>query len=303
MDVINEAKRSKVAIPENIRFITAGDKFTEAWRVSLLELIHAKDPLRAIVSIYGSADAGVLGYETPLSIFLRQTAMGGNQELRKILFGESVNEPALVQYDPEVIFFEESKGELLFTTNTAAPLIRYNIHDVGRVISFDEMKEILKERDLLKTAQQKKLLKWNLPFIVKDGRNDVAVTFYALNIYPENIKSGLDDRKIKKFISGQFFAFNRNANHNKKQELCVNVELAQGINPKEKIRKELQVSIVDTLVKQNIEYRKLHSIFGKRAWPRINLVPFGTKHFYSVGIRGILGVNGKKLKILDIKKA
>ncbi len=298
MDVVNEAIRRKIPLRANTRFITAGDKFTEAWRTSLMELVGGRDPLRIVVSIYGSADAGVLGCETPLSTLLRREA-GVNKALAAELFGDDPTEPALVQYDPAAIFFEEEGGELLFTTNTASPLIRYNIHDTGKIISFEEMKGVLKNHGLLGRAKAAGMDRLRMPFLIKRARNDVAVTFYALNIYPENIKAGLEDRRVKKYVSGQFFAFNKNIHHNKQQELCINVELASGVRPGKTTEKAIRESITGNLIAQNIEYRKLYSVLRDRALPKLKVVSFGAKHFYDPHVPGLVGIKGKKIKMLQ----
>lgn len=299
MDAVNEAIRRNIPLPHHVKFITAGDKFTEAWRTSLFKLVRAKDALRTLVSIYGSADAGVLGYETPISIFLRGESLR-NAGLRKNLFGDEPVLPALVQYDPESIFFEESNGELFFTTGTAAPLIRYNIHDIGKIYSWEQMKVLLEQFGLTTQATRAEFSRWKMPFLVKKGRNDVAVTFYALNVYPENIKAGLDDHRVAKFTSGQFFAFNRNVNREKKQELCVNVELKQGVRENRSMVNAVQKSIVDNLIALNIEYRKLHSILGDASLPKVKLFSFGTGSFYkSSNARGLVGIQGKKMRIRE----
>lgn len=53
----------------NLKFILAGEVFSEEWRSMIMRRcsISSSD----IVAIYGTADAGILGCETPLSIELR----------------------------------------------------------------------------------------------------------------------------------------------------------------------------------------------------------------------------------------
>ncbi len=65
-------------------------------------------------SLYGTADAGVLGNETPLSIEIRRASGGPPRRRRRELF-QADRLPTLVQYDPAVRYFEESDGTLLFT--------------------------------------------------------------------------------------------------------------------------------------------------------------------------------------------
>lgn len=298
MDVVTAAIKAKIPLPSGAKFITAGDKFTEEWRDSFLKLVNIKDPTRSIVSIYGSADAGVLGYETPAAIMLRRKA-NGDPAFRAALFGDEAILPALVQYDPGQIFFEEHNGELMFTTNAGTPLIRYNIHDIGTIVPWEAMDALMKKFTIKRHANGKDLFKKKLPFIVKKGRNDVAVTFYALNIYPENIKAGLVDRRVKHLVSGQFFAFNKDVDDNRKQKLCVNIELAQGVRSSEAVQRAVEKAIEQNLITTNIEYRKLTSAIGKTAAPVIKLFAYGGDRFHREKAPGLIGITGKKIKILN----
>jgi hypothetical protein len=109
----------------------------------------------------------------------------------------------------------------------------------------------------------------------------------------------LDDPRAHRFVSGQFFAFNRNVDHERKQELCVDVELAPGVKPHKSISAAIKKSIVDKLIAQNIEYRKLYSTLRDRALPKLGVVPFGKKNFAHQNVRGLVGINGKKVKMFE----
>src|SRR5690242_18166789 len=63
--------------PFNVKLVMAGEVFSETWRDLVAErlgvgLNQGGDPLRFGASIYGTADAGVLGQETPVSIAIRR---------------------------------------------------------------------------------------------------------------------------------------------------------------------------------------------------------------------------------------
>ena len=93
------------------------------------ERAGVQDPCYSSASLYGTADAGVLGNETPLSIFIRRF-LAEHPEAARQLFGES-RLPTLVQYDPISRYFETKEGTLLFTGDNGIPLIRYHISDEG----------------------------------------------------------------------------------------------------------------------------------------------------------------------------
>ncbi|MEK7066767.1 MAG: hypothetical protein AAB949_00105 [Patescibacteria group bacterium] len=299
MDVIHESFKKGIKFDnQNVKILTAGDKFSESWRDSVLKLINKKDEPDSLVSIYGSADAGFLGHETPLSIFLRRESLK-NKKLYKSLFGDAGILPGFVHYHPSYVFFEEISGELVFTINTAVPLVRYNIHDTGKVISHEEIKEILKELNLEKEAQAHGLSDWNLPFTVIKGRSDVAVTFYALNIFPEHILAGIQNKKVSKFLSGTFSAYNKTVNKNRTQKLYIKLELAKGVKMSHDVFRLVSRSVVENLIKLNIEYRKLYQVIGTKALPTVSFTSFGDQSFISHEIKGVLNIKGKKPRFIS----
>ena len=107
MDVIHESFKKGIKFDnQNVKILTAGDKFSESWRDSVLKLINKKDEPDSLVSIYGSADAGFLGHETPLSIFLRRESLK-NKKLYKSLFGDAGILPGFVHYHPSYVFLRK----------------------------------------------------------------------------------------------------------------------------------------------------------------------------------------------------
>ena len=97
------------------------------------------------VSLYGTADAGVLGNETPLSIAIRRF-LARRPDAARELFGES-RLPTLVQYDPRVRYFEARHGTLLFSGDNGIPLIRYHIADSGGLLDYADLLSFLRRYD------------------------------------------------------------------------------------------------------------------------------------------------------------
>ena len=298
MDTIHESLKKGIKFNnEKVKILTAGDKFSESWRDSVLKMIGASDQ-DSLVSVYGSADAGFLGHETPLTIFLRKEALK-NKKLYKNLFDDAKILPGIVQYHPSHVFFEEVNGDLIFTIDTAAPLVRYDIHDTGKTISHEEIKSVLKELGLEKEAKKHGRDEWKSPMIVIKGRTDVAVTFYALNIYPEHILAGIQNRKVAKFLSGTFSAYNKTVNKNRTQKFYIKLELAPGVKMSQDIIRLASRSIVENLIRCNIEYRKLYQTIGLKALPIISFSSFGDKSFISHKIKGVLNIKGKKPRFIS----
>src|SRR5262249_45414164 len=102
------------------KLVLAGEVFTEQWRTLMAARVGMTRPLCDSASLYGTADAGVLGNETPVSIAIRRFLADRPDDART-LFGEA-RLPTLVEFDPCVRYFEEHEGTLLFTGDNGVPL-------------------------------------------------------------------------------------------------------------------------------------------------------------------------------------
>ena len=92
-------------------------------------------------SLYGTADAGVLGNETPLSVCIRRF-LAAQPEAARELFGES----RCRRWSSTTRgrrFFEAHDGTLLFSADNGVPLVRYHIADSGGLIAYADMLEFL----------------------------------------------------------------------------------------------------------------------------------------------------------------
>jgi len=107
----------------DLSLVLAGEVFSEEWRQLVAERAGIARPLRNIVSIYGTADAGVIGNETPLSAVIRAW-LATRPLVARELFG-SDRLPTLLQYDPHVRLLEVTgQGTLVLTSLDAAPSSR-----------------------------------------------------------------------------------------------------------------------------------------------------------------------------------
>ena len=165
------------------------------------------DPVRDTSSLYGTADAGVLGVETPLTIVIRRF-LAGRPDAARALFGEA-RLPTLVQYDPIDRFFEEHEGTLVLTGDGGAPLVRYHISDTGGVTGHTAM--LARLRDLgfdaagAARAAGARVIR-PLPFVHVFGRSHFAVSCYGANVFPEMIAGGLEQPAIAPWVTGKFVA-------------------------------------------------------------------------------------------------
>ncbi len=167
----------------------AGEVFSEEWRSLVGERIGATNPCYDSASLYGTADAGVLGNETPLSICIRRF-FAQNPNATREFFGES-RLPTLVQYDPVSRYFEVENGTLLFSGDNGIPLLRYHIADTGGIITYDEMLQYLTSKNfdpIAELAAANNRGVYPLPFVYVFGRSNFILSYYGANIYPEYIQ-------------------------------------------------------------------------------------------------------------------
>lgn len=283
-DVIEEGKRSGIKWQKmKVRLMMAGEAFSEEWRDYVLRSVNSKNPYFDAINIYGSADAGMLGNETPVSILMRRI-YNQRPKARQAIFGTDVL-PSIVQYDPKRRHFEEVDGELVFTTVSGIPLVRYNIKDTGGVLPFEKAIEPIEER-FIRTAKQRDIDidQWRKPFVYLNGRKDFSVTIYAVNIYPENIKAALIDRQLQRWVTGRFTMATMNYT-DMDQYFEINVELAKDFVVKAQHQTLIEDIILQKLLKMNTEFNKLHAAIGIKAVPRVHLVEFGDPNYFARGVK------------------
>ncbi|GAA3104838.1 phenylacetate--CoA ligase family protein [Streptosporangium carneum] len=265
----------------SIKLVTAGEVFSEQWRTLVAERAGMTDPALDTASLYGTADAGVLGNETPLSIRIRRF-LAENPEIARELFGES-RLPTLVQYDPRVRFFEEHEGTLLFSGDNGIPLVRYHIADEGGLIPHDRMLAFLAEHGFRPTGQGPEL-----PFAYVFGRSHFTVSYYGANVYPENVSVGLEQPEVSALVTGKF-VLEVAEDDRRDRQLTVTVELAPGVRGSEEAARSVGESILTQLLRLNSEFAAY--VPAARRLPLIRLreagdpeyFPPGAKHRYTRG--------------------
>jgi phenylacetate-CoA ligase len=266
-----------------VKLVTAGEVFSEEWRNLVCDALGGVDPHVATASMYGTADGGVLAAETPLSIRVRRF-LAENPAAARQLFGEP-RLPTLAQYDPLHRYFEADRGELLFTGDGGAPLVRYRILDRGGVVPFGAMRAFLADHGFnpapfagtTGTAPAR-----DLPFVYVFGRSSFALSFYGANVYPENVAVGLQQPAIAPHVTGKFvMEIVHDAAQNPR--LRVSVELATGAVPGSDFADAVGRSMRAELERLNSEF--LHYVPSERRTPDVALVPFAHPEYFPAGVK------------------
>lgn len=265
------------------RMVFAGEVFSEEWREDIVRRAGGQAPHLETASLYGTADGGVLGNETPYSNLIRAT-FAQNPGAARALFGES-RLPTLVQYDPRDRYFEVHEGTLVVSGANGVPLVRYHIADRGGLIPFDVMEETLDAlgvRDAIRAQLGSATPIRALPFVYVFGRADFTVSFYGANVYPENVTVALEQPKFIGWLTGKFVLETLNDLRGN-PGLLVTVELRNGERPPAGLEIQIAERIRDELLRLNSEFA--HYVPKDRQLPRVLLKPFGDPEDFPQGIK------------------
>ncbi|QIS18940.1 phenylacetate--CoA ligase family protein [Nocardia terpenica] len=278
-DVLDEAN-GEVPHP-NMRILAAGESVTEPWRDRILELIGHPGAAERVRLIYGTADAGIIGYETADAIAVRRLAHA-DQRLRSVLFGAGDVLPTFVEFDPQLRFTEVDRdGRFLFTIDGPIPLTRYRLNDEGAILTRDEVSDALRRCGYqlpVRTSTR------DSGFLMLRRRSDVAASFYGVKLYPESIRSALDDPAVSSHLSGKF-TLTTELDADFAQTLTLCVELRRGATPPADLLETVARRVVVALAATSSEYHRLHAELGSRAEPSVSLKPFGHKLFRTESIK------------------
>jgi phenylacetate-coenzyme A ligase PaaK-like adenylate-forming protein len=280
-DVIDAGLAAGVSWPAyHTRLVMAGEVFSEEWRTLVGQRMGSTQPCYDSVSLYGTADAGVLGNETPLSVAIRRY-LADNPQAAHELFGES-RLPTLVQYDPRSRFFEVQDGTLLFTGDNGIPLVRYHIADSGGLIPFETMMEFLRNSGFDPTRDLGDRGVRPLPFAYVFGRADFTISYFGANVFPENVTVGLEQAPISSWCTGKFvMQVREDDDHN--AYLSIVVELGSGVTADQDKVQVITDSIVHHLRRLNSEFA--HYVPAERQRPRVELATVGDPAYFPVGVK------------------
>ena len=268
-----------------VKLVLAGEVVSEEWRDLMAERLGMTDPLRDSASLYGTADAGVLGNETPLSIAIRRF-LARDTGAARALFGQA-RLPTLVQYDPFERFFEEHEGTLVFSGENGVPLVRYHISDDGGVFDCAELLQRLRALGFDAEADARRggaRGVRRLPFAYVFGRSHFAVSYYGANIFPDTVIIGLEQPALRELVTGKFVVEVRE-DAERNAELWIAVELSPGglAAPAGPLAEAIGDAVIAALVRLSSEFANY--VPAERRRPRITLWPPGHPEYFPTGVK------------------
>ncbi|MEV0128731.1 phenylacetate--CoA ligase family protein [Dactylosporangium sp. NPDC050688] len=276
-NVVDAGRQRGVDWPRHsIRLLLAGEVFSEEWRTLVGSRAGMSDPLADSVSLYGTADAGVLGTETPLSVAIRRF-LAGRPDAARELFGDP-RLPTLVQYDPATRYFETHDGTLLFTGDGGIPLVRYHIADEGGLLPYDAMLAFCRELGFDPAAGLDTAAAPRLPFVWVFGRSLFTVSYFGANIYPENVTVALERAGVSDWVTGKF-VLQVVSGDDEERHLSVVAELAPGAAADDPARADLLAGAIrEELLRLNSEFANY--VPAAYQTPRVELRPTGDPEYF-----------------------
>jgi phenylacetate-CoA ligase len=288
-DIIDEAQDYQIDWKEyTIKIITAAEGFSEKFRDYLVKKTKIKNKYRDILNIYGTVELGTMAHETPLSVLIREILLRNPSAYKKIM-PEANLIPTLCQYHPYLAFFEAVSGEVLGSgMGSVIPLLRYQFFDRGGVIPFEEMVKLLKSCgvDISQECQKAKIEQtiMRLPFVYVFERSDFAVVLRGANIFPENIKTALQNEVLEDFVTGKFTMVKRE-NEKLEEYLEVNVELKKNLVPSSDLEKKVADLVLKVLLRDNSEFTDQYRSVGAQIKPVIILHQYEEPKFFRPGTK------------------
>lgn len=264
-------KRTKDLKKYNMKLMCTGERFSEEWRSDMINLISQDKNRGDVVSFYACSDTGIIGCETKFTINLVGQALS-NKSLALELFG-TTDIPSFVAYDSKTKYLECINGEIVITARQPAPLVRYNIHDRGGLLTKNQIIAAC--------------LKYNIKYSEKDlnenyvyifGRSDsVQIT---ANIYIEDIKYCLDHSKFRnRFV--HYFRFGKEKLLNMRYRLKVIIYTKQNVKFTQEEKIYFHKEFYNNLVRANDDFRaiqqgtkieKFNIIFEEEKGTKLNTI-------------------------------
>jgi phenylacetate-CoA ligase len=264
-----------------VKLILAGEVFSEEWRDLMGRRAGLTSALADSASLYGTADAGVLGTETPLSVSIRRFLASRPDALRDLV-GQS-RLPTLVQYDPMTRYFQTAGGTLLFSSDGATPLVRYHIADDGGLIGYQELLDFCTRHGhdpLAEVGSERGAPR--LPFVYVFGRSLFAVSYFGANIYPENVTVALEGPDLSDSVTGKF-VLETAETADRDLELRITVELAPGRTGSTELATGISEQVRAELRRLNSEFA--HYVPEAAQLPFIELRPAGDPDYFPPGVK------------------
>ena len=288
-EIIDEEESAGIDLKRlNMRLLFAAEAFTETFRNYVCDKAGVKNPLLDTLNIYGTADVGAMAHETPVSILIRRLAVE-DPLLFKDMFKQIEKTPTLAQYNPDFIEFEEVENEVVLTSDSALPFIRYAVGDHGGVYSYEQMEKLLLKFGISLSQEVKKAgivhtITDKRPFVYVYERTDLSTTLNGIIIYPEFVKEGLLSNQLVDVFTERFtMSTKHDIYHN--QFLQINLELQKNIDPNDELKRKALKAIQKSLIQKSSEFAEVSKSRNSATLIQIVLWPKDHPRYFAPGVK------------------
>jgi phenylacetate-CoA ligase len=256
--------------------LAGGEGMSEGLRDYLLRRF------KKVYSGYGATDLeiGIAG-ETPISVAIRRLARE-REDVKLALFGPDSRLPMVFQYNPVMHHIEvNDNNEVIFTISRKSllsPRIRYNVHDVGGVLTSDEMAKRLAQVgvDIEQLRRESRDGNVRLPFLWIFGRRDYTISVMGANIYPEDIEQCLyQDTALAEMTHSFCLSLAESPNGDVRPRFLFEVSR----EPDADLARRFSASILSRLVELNADFREAWREYPETLVPEIELYRLGEGPF------------------------
>jgi phenylacetate-CoA ligase len=284
--ILLRAEQSGRPLPlEKMRYLVLGEPFTENLRRSLQTRAGLAESANIMFSVYGSADTGALGVESPVSVALRKL-LTTNEALAQALGFGAGGIPHLFHCAAQDAFLESVEGELLVTRWQGIPLVRYNLHDSVRLLCWAKVREqVLNHpgpdssservfRNLIEQAGA------DLPDLIAiAGRADACLILCGTNVSESMLDSAVKSDNLAAYLTGLYYA--RIIEDDGRQLLAFDLELKDGVSNNAATADAIYTRLVQALGREQPEFlddwRNVYSTWDadpQRRILRLNCLPY-----------------------------
>ena len=211
-----------------LRYVVIGEPFPESTRLSLNAAAGLPAGQPAMISIFGSADTGVLGFESPASAMLRGLCETDTRLAMALGFGGVI--PHLFHLADPHAYLETVAGELCVTKWQGVPLVRYNLHDAARLLHWPG----LIRQATRHLPDRTEVAALNAAAAMPDvlaitGRADSCLLLCGTNLTESMLDTAVRDPALATWLTGNYRA--RVIVEQERQRLHFTLECRTGVMP------------------------------------------------------------------------
>jgi len=217
----------------------------------------------SVYSSYGASDLEInIGAETEFTVNLRRKCFE-DKSLCSQLFGKE-SPPMIFQFNPVDYLIETTdQGELVVTIarpDGAAPKIRYNLKDLGGMMTYRELKRTCSGHgvEIEKLSERKGAF----PIVFVFGRNDLSAPFYGAKIFPHDIEAIVTSDPD---LSGKINSFQIESIEDEQLGRTLRIHLEKAKNPRRDLPDSARLDeiVFEGLCRVNQDFREVTKMFAR----------------------------------------